>query len=371
MIKYTALLMALACAPMTTSHAQQNFYLDGKGEFMEFTFPIDCEIGVTCFAQQYVDVDESRRYRDHNCRGLTSNNHKGTDIRIPDIKTMEKGVSVYAMADGTIKGLRDGQEDGLVYRGEAEIQPGNECGNALIIDHGNNWKTHYCHLKEGSIKIIRNQKVRQGQKIAEVGMSGAASYPQLHFEVRNAENTVDPYTGALASEGCKVESSPLWRTEVLNQAIYYASGTLNRGFTDQVPTAAGVEEGRYPESRPTLNSDRLSFYVRFFGLKTDDIQEMTLTGPDGTELATFNRKHEDLPKREHMEYLSIPRPEGGWSKGPYVADYSLIRYSQTMISEHQVIDIPKKAPQPDEAEAPKARNPLVKIPEAPAMPSFN
>ena len=103
----------------------------------ELELPVDCKIGETCFIQNYVDVDPSRRWRDYQCRGLSSDGHKGTDFRLLDMVAMEQGVAVLAAAGGRVKGYRKDLADGLYLNGETDGLDGKICGNGVIIDHGN------------------------------------------------------------------------------------------------------------------------------------------------------------------------------------------------------------------------------------------
>lgn len=63
-------------------------------------------------------------------------------------------------------------------------------GNIVLIRHKRNWVTAYAHLDH--ISVREGQMVRQGQKIAAVGSSGAVSTPQLHFEVRKGTDALNP-----------------------------------------------------------------------------------------------------------------------------------------------------------------------------------
>jgi murein DD-endopeptidase MepM/ murein hydrolase activator NlpD len=63
-------------------------------------------------------------------------------------------------------------------------------GNIVLIRHRQNWVTAYAHLDH--INVHTGQMVRQGQKIAAVGASGAVSSPQLHFEVRKGTEALNP-----------------------------------------------------------------------------------------------------------------------------------------------------------------------------------
>lgn len=65
-------------------------------------------------------------------------------------------------------------------------------GNCVIIDHGGGVWTLYGHIRDGGIAVNKGDKVKRGQKIAEVGHTGRATGNHLHFEVRVNEKPVDP-----------------------------------------------------------------------------------------------------------------------------------------------------------------------------------
>jgi murein DD-endopeptidase MepM/ murein hydrolase activator NlpD len=65
-------------------------------------------------------------------------------------------------------------------------------GNCVIIDHGGGVWTLYGHIRDGGISVSKGDKVKRGQKIAEVGHTGRATGNHLHFEVRINEDPVDP-----------------------------------------------------------------------------------------------------------------------------------------------------------------------------------
>jgi lipoprotein NlpD len=62
-------------------------------------------------------------------------------------------------------------------------------GNLVIVKHENDLLSVYAHNR--SLAVKEGQTVKRGQKIAEVGDSGAPS-PRLHFEIRQQGKPVDP-----------------------------------------------------------------------------------------------------------------------------------------------------------------------------------
>ncbi|MEW6375704.1 MAG: peptidoglycan DD-metalloendopeptidase family protein [Thermodesulfobacteriota bacterium] len=55
-------------------------------------------------------------------------------------------------------------------------------GRTLVISHGFGMITRYSHLNKILVKV--GQKVKRGEKIAEVGATGKTTGPHLHYEVR-------------------------------------------------------------------------------------------------------------------------------------------------------------------------------------------
>lgn len=63
-------------------------------------------------------------------------------------------------------------------------------GNLIIIEHAKDFATYYGHLSRIDVKV--GDKVKKGDKIGAVGMTGAATGPHLHFEVRHSDKALDP-----------------------------------------------------------------------------------------------------------------------------------------------------------------------------------
>jgi murein DD-endopeptidase MepM/ murein hydrolase activator NlpD len=70
--------------------------------------------------------------------------------------------------------------------------PAQGYGNAVLIDHGNGYLTHYGHLSV--ITTLPGQRVAAGQVIGLEGSTGNSTGPHLHFEVHRGtyQNPVEP-----------------------------------------------------------------------------------------------------------------------------------------------------------------------------------
>jgi murein DD-endopeptidase MepM/ murein hydrolase activator NlpD len=101
--------------------------------------------------------------------------HTGVDFAAP------KGTRVLATADGQVMsmGMRGGY------------------GNAVEIRHGGSITTLYGHLSAFAHGIHPGARVRQGEAIGYVGMTGYATGPHLHYEFKIAGTHQDPLRVAL------------------------------------------------------------------------------------------------------------------------------------------------------------------------------
>ena len=97
-----------------------------------------------------------------------------------------QGVDLLAEEGGPVVAVRSGR----VRVGDVP----NGMGKFVVIRHRNGMRTLYGHLSEVTVKD--HSRVRQGQRIGAVGRTGNASsqgvMPHLHFEVRRAEEILDP-----------------------------------------------------------------------------------------------------------------------------------------------------------------------------------
>lgn len=96
--------------------------------------------------------------------------HTGTDFGAPT------GTRVRAVGDAVVSFA--GRKGGY--------------GNLVILKHRNGYETYYAHLKGFAKGIRRGASVSQGSTIGYVGMTGTATGPHLHYEVRIAGTPRNP-----------------------------------------------------------------------------------------------------------------------------------------------------------------------------------
>ncbi len=130
---------------------------------LELSLPLACEPHKTCFIQTYVDIDPGPGIKDYACGGATYEQHSGVDFRVLSAAVTKSPVPVLAAADGTVKGFRDGVADIFFKKAKPDDVAGRECGNGVILDHGDGWETQYCHLRQGSLRVAKGQSVKRGE----------------------------------------------------------------------------------------------------------------------------------------------------------------------------------------------------------------
>ena len=159
---------------------------------LPLSLPIDCEPGVDCWVFNYVDSDPGKGYADFACGRMSYDGRKGADIALAHAGRLHERIEVRAAADGRVVGVRDGVRD-LDVRliGRAALK-GKDCGNGVRIDHGEGWHTQYCHMKRGSVSVRRGGRVRAGERLGAVGLSGRTEFPHLHISVEKKERSSTP-----------------------------------------------------------------------------------------------------------------------------------------------------------------------------------
>lgn len=207
-------------------------------------WPIDCIPGITCTNIGYPDINSTGQA--FNCGSPGYLGHQGTDIGI-SMEQMEKGIDVFAVADGVVLWVFDGKYDKCpdyhpdCYAPPAGwFQPGKsngylvctelgdfcdtgDCccfwcfagGNVVVIRHTGIpglFATRYDHFKTNTITVKPGDQVTQGQKIGEVGSAGNSSGPHLHFEVWGTGyyELADPWAGKCGPN----RTSSMWKYKI-------------------------------------------------------------------------------------------------------------------------------------------------------------
>ena len=285
---------------------------------LELGLPIACEIGKTCWVQNYVDHDLSPAARDYACGGETYDGHDGTDIRVLDTTSR---ADVIASASGTVKAARDGMADNLM-RTDADraAVEDRECGNGVVVDHLDGWQTQYCHMRAGSVVVKAGDKVERGTRLGEVGYSGMAAFPHVHLTVRKDGNSLDPFastSGGTAS--CGAAQDPLWSEEALAALAYNKGDVISTGFYSGSVEFSDLETGTLTEVNPSSSWPAMIAFIWAINLSSGDTVTITLHGPGGLEV--INTKNLDRNKAQYLLFAGKKRPPGGWPVGDYVGSF--------------------------------------------------
>jgi murein DD-endopeptidase MepM/ murein hydrolase activator NlpD len=101
------------------------------------------------------------------------------------------GTPVHATGDGIVHAMRDGMRDnrkgGPPAFTQDEIMRDLTLflGNYVVIDHGNGEYSVFAHLKQGSVRVRKVQRVNAGDVIGGMGMSGDAFLVHLHYQLQS------------------------------------------------------------------------------------------------------------------------------------------------------------------------------------------
>ncbi|MHB1194486.1 MAG: M23 family metallopeptidase [Longimicrobiales bacterium] len=119
--------------------------------------------------------------------------HRGIDY------AADSGTPVMATSDGVV-----------TQRG-----PRGELGNAVEIRHPNGFVTRYGHLRGFKSGVSVGSRVRQGDIIGYVGMTGLATGPHLHYEMLRGGKQMDPLSVDLpAGDPVPDQDRDRWESEM-------------------------------------------------------------------------------------------------------------------------------------------------------------
>lgn len=275
-------------------------------------FPVDCELGDTCFLQNLVDRDPGPAHRDFTCGVASYDGHKGTDIRLRGWAEIENGVAVRAAAPGRVRSVRDGMPDRRL--GEMPDVTDRECGNGVILDHADGWSTQYCHLRQGSVLVEPGDLVRTGQTLGDVGLSGQTEFPHLHLTLRRGDTIFDPFTGMAMDTPCGIHDAiqPMWDV-MLTGAL---GAIMQTGFADHLPSFATIRVAP-PAPNPSRSAPAILFWMHLINLREGDTLRLRIMAPDGSMLVA-DETIMDRNRAAQFRAAGRRLTQAGWAAGEWL-----------------------------------------------------
>lgn len=161
--------------------------------------------------------------------------HRGVDY------AADTGTPIMATADGVVQ-----------HRG-----PLGGLGNAVVVRHANGFVTRYGHMSRFASGVGVGTRIKQGETIGYVGMTGLANGPHLHYEMIRSGSHVDPLAVEMpAGDPVPADDLDRWQVELSPRLAMIESLPVvgNPRFaradpeeeadeaSDPVPTDPGVRE---------------------------------------------------------------------------------------------------------------------------------
>ncbi|MCH2048788.1 MAG: M23 family metallopeptidase [Trichodesmium sp. ALOHA_ZT_67] len=332
----TALVIALVTNYLLSANAHTRLFQNSVFENSiaqvsnnpKFALPIECKLDKDCFILLYSDRDPSPKELDFGCGRQTYDGHKGTDFAIPDEKIMAQGVAVTAVAPGKVLRTRDGIPDRrIIDTADRDAVKNIECGNGIVIDHGNGWEAQYCHLRNGSVVVKPGTVVKAGTQLGMVGTSGLSSFPHVHLSVRYQGEIVDPFVGVNVKSGCNVPRNSIWEEPL----SYKPTGIIRSGFATVAPTMDDLWSGKFYDTVLAGNSAALIFWVQIYGVLPGDKEHYQLFAPNG-EGVIDNKKEMKSAHKTWMGYVGKRNNSQSLPIGKWRGEYSLTRGDQVLVN---------------------------------------
>jgi hypothetical protein len=196
------------------------------------------------YLNNFVDLDPGPGVRDFACGTQSYDGHTGQDSDIRSFREMDIGVPVFAVLDGRVIQVEDGQFD----RNHGSMR--TPFDNHVVIEHGPGRFTIYGHLRKG-IDLRRLQEVRAGQQIGWTASSGNSTWPHLHFTSRVDGDVHEPFAGPCrAGESGWTEQVPLPSAPYLRDLA-----VAEKPFTGQraLPFDLGARTGTFVRGTRTVH----------------------------------------------------------------------------------------------------------------------
>lgn len=134
--------------------------------------------GLLCPLASYQYISSPYGPRVHPITGDVNGFHYGVDF------SAAFGTPVRAAKDGTVVIASH------KYQGQMYTSSKSGYGNYITIDHGDGTSTTYAHLMY--VEVSEGQHVSRGERIGQVGSTGASTGSHLHFEYAIYGQTTNP-----------------------------------------------------------------------------------------------------------------------------------------------------------------------------------
>ncbi len=217
----------------------------------------ELEARITAYFDHAYPLLGTSRIQEPKNTADTTTNYKGRTATEPEL--------YYSGHNGIDFGLPYGTEIVAPQKGWARRINCYMCGNTILIEHDDGYKTIYMHLQEKDLvtKSYNGTSIEQGETLGRVGMSGNTTGPHLHFSVirpdsrgrrDNTPNLVDPFGwqdpntldpwelfGWTDSYGAEhgARSSYLWKEATKNYIAQYKGESTNISWENlnvQIPS---------------------------------------------------------------------------------------------------------------------------------------
>lgn len=306
---------------------------------IELGLPAQCDLGKTCFLQQYPDMNAGSAAIDPLCGSRSYDGHKGTDLRILSLKDMEKGYPVIAIADGKVLRARDGETDHLVETSKDRARiSGKECGNGLVMQLEDGYEVQYCHLKKGSLAVKPGTDVRKGDRLGDIGASGLTQFPHVHITVSRNGETLDPLTGRELSQGCTQtfrREASLFSPDIVEKLDLKKPDILSSGLAGKpVDHRALVTDG--PPPQVSSRDPVFVAWAWFANLAKGNTIRLLVKDAEGNPLVDHTSKPLDRAKATYSAFAGRKRTLG---PGRYHVDVFILQDKAVVRSAVSIVSV--------------------------------
>ena len=248
---------AASAAPAQAPPAQLPFY------------PQAGIVGQDLFITNYLDLDEGTGVRDWACGGHSYDGHTGQDSIIRSFREQAIGVPVFAARDGTVLSVQTGFFDRNWGRTTERFD------NHVVLEHGDGDFTVYGHLRNGSIRVRKGDRVVAGQQLGLTASSGNSTWPHLHFTWIVDGAPYEPFAGDCRSG----ESGWLDQPEIRPDAWVADVALSAKPFTGKaaLPYDQGVRTGRFVRGTRSVH-----VRIELWNLAAAGPGRLTVLRPDGS-----------------------------------------------------------------------------------------